>query len=221
MLADNHEIGVHVHPKEFGYEHDRLARLNPVQQQNLIRETRTSVANAADLPEDEIISFRAGRHSIGQTTWRILAEEGFETDASVNVQYEEKVPKRARKKCGVFKLPNDLVEIPISWYKPPLFSLPGLWSFPQRTVTATSSTIRIDRRGCTGYDAFQWLVTNLNTNLSTYLHPHDATDYHKNLDNNGKVFRKRFEKLVHNLDCEQVTASQIAELCDGSKEIDI
>jgi len=28
-LSENHEIGVHVHPKEFGYDHDDLASLCP------------------------------------------------------------------------------------------------------------------------------------------------------------------------------------------------
>lgn len=91
-LAVNHETGVHVHPREFGHEHDQLAELNANRQRELVAETRRALAEAAEISESEITAFRAGRHSASETTLAVLANLEFDVDASINVQYTDFLP---------------------------------------------------------------------------------------------------------------------------------
>lgn len=91
-LAVDNEIGVHVHPREFGHDHDQLAELSTDRQRGLIRRTRAAVAEAASMRSDDIVSFRAGRHSASEATFAVLADLGFTVDASINVRYTEYLP---------------------------------------------------------------------------------------------------------------------------------
>lgn len=192
-LAESHEIGVHIHPKEFGYDHDQLAELSRDQQLELIKKTRKEITNAVDI---EPISFRAGRHSASSKTLMILKELGFKMDASVNVQYTNYLPKSLTSRQNPFELEFGLYELPTSYVRPPLLSCVGLRELPNRHLTATANTLRTDRRGCSGLYALSWLRDTV-SNLSMYMHPYDATNYHENLENNGWVFRERIGTLLN------------------------
>lgn len=195
MLAENHEIGVHVHPREFGHEHDQFAELSDQRQRELIQKTREELADAASLDTEDIVSFRAGRHSATEETFDVLSDLGFEVDASINVRYTDYLPQSLTKMNEPFYLDNGLLEVPTTYYRPSLLSRAGLRVFPQRNVTATANTLRTDTWICSGIDAVESLFTSV-TGVSMYIHPYDATDYHSNLVNNGNSFRSRFRTIL-------------------------
>jgi len=212
-LADNHEIGVPVHPREFGHCHDQLAELDYERQYNLIAETREALANAADLDTDQVTSFRAGRHSASKITFDVLETLDFEIDASINVRYCDYLPERLTTQMEPFSLENGLFEIPTTWASPPLFSSISLRVFPQRTITATSNTLRTDSFYCSGLQTLRWLFQASSHGVSMYMHPYDATSYHESLENNGNEFRSRVSTLLEYAtpQVEFLTANQILE----------
>lgn len=210
-LATDHEIGVHVHPREFGYDHDQLAELDAGRQRDLLTETRSSLAKAADIPEDEVTAFRAGRHSASETTFDVLADLGFEVDASVNVRYTEYLPKPMTRRQTPFQLKSGLIELPTTWARPPLFSRVGLRSFPGRTLTATANTLRTDTWMVSGLRALVWLVDAVDGGVSMYIHPYDANAHHADPENCGRPFRSRIKQLLDSVESrsEFVTASEV------------
>lgn len=207
-LATDHEIGVHVHPREFGYDHDQLAELDSEQQRELIARTRTALADAASVRETSIVTFRAGRHSASETTLNVLGDLGFMVDASVNINYTDYLPISLTRRPDPFIISSELLELPTTFGRPPLLSRLGLRTFPSRTLTATANTLRTDRRGTTGIHALRWLVRSTE-GISFYMHPYDATDHHGELINNGNVFRKRFESLADLFNGEYLNASEV------------
>ena len=190
MLAESHEIGVHVHPREFGHDHDQLAELSPNRQRELITQTRTKITDATGI---EPISFRAGRHSASRKTLRVLRDLGFAIDASINVRYDEYLPADLTECSEPFEI-DGLIEVPVTHGTLPIFSTCGLRGLAERPVTATASTLRTDRWGCSGPAALTWLIEQAEF-FSFYAHPYDATDHHK-LKNASGPFRRRFEEIV-------------------------
>jgi hypothetical protein len=215
-LAPSHEIGVHVHPREFGIEHDELARLDSERQRELIARTRTAVGDAIGVDPAEVGSFRAGRHSASPTTLAVLADLGFAVDASVNVRYREHLPSVVLDRSAPFQLDTtaafdnyalgDLVEVPTSFARPRPLTRPWLYTRGGPAV-ATANTLRTDRLGCSGERALQMALRSSEL-FSMYLHPYDTTDYHE-LANAGEPFRWRFESLVDDLNSEYLTASGV------------
>jgi len=201
-LSTDHEIGVHVHPREFGHEHDQLAELDGERQREVIAETRTALADAAGIDATEIVAFRAGRHSASETTLAVLADLGFAVDASVNVRYEDYLPASLTERTAPFDHGTGLFELPTTYRRPPLLSHVGFRVVPQRTVTATSTTLRVDSRGCSGLKAMRWLLSTAD-GISMYMHPYDATAYHDDLVNNGSTFRDRVEQLFAGIPADQ------------------
>lgn len=193
-LADDHEIGVHVHPREFGHDHDQLAVLPVDRQHELITTTREELATAAGIDEGEILSFRAGRHSASQDTFSTLTSLDFAIDASINVTYREHLPRDLTYRVEPFAV-NDLFEIPTTHIQPSVISLARWRTFPSQTLTATASTLRSDSRVCSGLRAMQSIFDAAN-GVSMYMHPYDATTYHRDLENNGQPFRRRVESLL-------------------------
>lgn len=193
QLDETLEIGVHVHPREFGHEHDQLAELSRERQRELITETRTAVADAIGSQPEAVTSFRAGRHSASETTLSVLSELGFRVDASINVRYGEYLPRSIRRQTGPFEH-DGLVELPTSHARLSLLSRCALRGLLARPVTATAATLRADAWGCSGLRATRQ-VLDAATVASFYMHPFDATDYH-DLENDGATFRERFEQLV-------------------------
>ncbi|MBX0285481.1 polysaccharide deacetylase family protein [Halomicroarcula sp. F28] len=193
-LAADHEIGVHVHPREFGHEHDQLAELDADRQRELIRRTRSTLAEAASVDKREVTAFRAGRHSASETTFDVLQKLGFEVDASINVRYTDYLPESLTARQKPFTLDSGLFELPTTYARPPLLSRVGLRLYPNRELTATANTLRSDRRGCSGLRALAWLRDET-TGLSMYMHPYDATDHHADLENTGSQFRNRIREL--------------------------
>lgn len=211
LLAADHEIGVHVHPREFGHDHDQLADLDADRQRDLIAQTRAELAEAAGCPIEAITSFRAGRHSASETTLDVLADLGFTVDASVNVRYTDYLPKSLTNRRDPFTLDSGLYELPTSYGRPSLLSRVGLRLFPNRELTATANNLRTDKRGCSGLYALSWLRDTV-SGLSMYMHPYDATDHHAALENSGDVFRERVEHLFKPLDAATfVSASDLRE----------
>ncbi|MBX0303040.1 polysaccharide deacetylase family protein [Haloarcula salinisoli] len=194
-LAADHEIGVHVHPREFGHEHDQLAELDADRQRELIRRTRSTLAEVASVDKREVTAFRAGRHSASETTFEVLQELGFEVDASINVRYTNYLPESLTARQNPFTLDSGLFELPTTYARPPLLSLVGLRLFPNRELTATANALRSDRRGCSGLRALSWLRAESN-GFSMYMHPYDATTHHADLENAGSEFRNRVERLL-------------------------
>lgn len=92
-LTEDHEIGVHVHPVEFGHGHDELAQLTTSRRRELIQQTREAIAESITVSPSEITSFRAGRHSANAETLDILTELDFDVDASAHVNYESLPPE--------------------------------------------------------------------------------------------------------------------------------
>lgn len=208
QLARNHEIGVHVHPREFGHEHDQLAQLPEARQRDVIEQTRVAVAAAIDVNATELTAFRAGRHSADLTTLDVIRDLGFVVDASANLNYEW-LPEYLARASGPTVLGNGLLEIPTSYYEPSLFSMLGLRRFDNRTVTATASTLRSDSVLCSGVRAVESLFARADGVVSMYMHPYDATTHHRELQNAGQPFRNRIEHLFSTVD-QFVTASEIA-----------
>lgn len=191
MLAESHEIGVHVHPREFDHDHDQLAELSPDRQRELITRTRAEITDATGI---EPISFRAGRHSASRETLRILRDLGFAVDASINVRYDEYLPTDLTECSEPFEI-NGLTEVPVTHGTLPIFSSCGLRALMERPVTATASTLRADRWGCSGPTALSWMVEQSGV-FSFYMHPYDATDHH-NLENGSETFRLRFVEIIN------------------------
>lgn len=212
MLATDHEIGVHVHPREFEHEHDQLAELTPERQRELIATTRESVAEAAEIDEKDIVSFRAGRHSASEETFDVLSDLGFEVDASINVRYTDYLPASLTNRSEPFYLDNGLLELPTTYYRPSILSRVGLRIFPQRELTATANTLRTDSPVYSGTRAMRELVSSV-SGVSMYIHPYDATSYHGDLENNGEVFRRRVEEVVSTIDRSHrfVTAAELLD----------
>lgn len=196
-LAVDNEIGVHVHPREFGYDHDQLAELSYDQQEALIQQTREAITDACSLNTAEITAFRAGRHSANRTTLAVVADLGFDLDASVNVRYDEYLPEYVTRRRAPFKTEEGLIELPTTYIRPQFPSRPWLRSFPGGTITATANTLRTDRYLCSGEEAIRALVSS-SRGVSLYFHPYDATNHH-DLENAGVTFRRRFERLVTRL----------------------
>jgi len=194
-LATDHEIGVHIHPREFGHDHDQFAELPRERQRELIVETRQALADAAGLAQSEVTAFRAGRHSASETTFEVLASLGFKLDASVNVNYTEYLPSEITTHPGPFELDTGLLELPTTFGRPPFLSRLGFRTIPNRTVTATANTLRTDKWATTGLDALRWLVDTVSP-LSFYMHPYDASGYHTEVTNSGTIFKRRFETLI-------------------------
>lgn len=198
-LASDHEIGVHVHPREFGHDHDQLAELTADRQRELIADTRAGLAAAAGVEEDDITSFRAGRHSASETTLAVLDHLGFTVDASVNVRYTDYLPESLTRRAEPFVLDSGLFELPTTYGRPSLLSRVGIRLFPNRELTATANTLRTDRRGCSGLHALSWL-RDASEGFSGYMHPYDATEHHDDLENTGQDFRERVEHLFEPAD---------------------
>jgi hypothetical protein len=216
-LAADHEIGVHVHPREFGHQNDQLAALSTDRQRELIAETRAVLAEVTEINQEDIAAFRAGRHSASETTLAVLSELGFTIDASVNVRYTAELPKTVTARAQPFSMDTGLFELPTTYARPPLVSRVGLRLFPNRELTATANTLRTDRRGCTGLQAMSWLRTEVE-GLSMYMHPYDATEYHVELDNNGAEFRARTESLLAETDESMFrTATEVRRLHQQAK----
>jgi len=190
MLAESHEIGVHVHPREFGHDHDQLAVLPPDRQREIIAQTRAEITDTTGI---EPVSFRAGRHSASRETLSILCDLGFTVDASVNIRYDEYLPADLTERTEPFEI-DGLTEVPVTYGTLPILSSCGLRALAERPVTATAATLRADRLGCSGLAVLTELVGQTEV-FSFYMHPYDATDYH-NLENGGAAFRRRFEDLV-------------------------
>lgn len=214
-LATDHEIGVHVHPREFGHEHDQFAELDIDRQRELLVETREALAEATPSSAEDITAFRAGRHGADEMTFVILDDLGFRVDASINVRYQNYLPADLTHRQEPFVLDAGLVELPTTYVTPPLLSPAGLRVFPQRTLTATANTLRTDSRGCSGLRAMR-TVLNRTGNISMYMHPYDATDHHSDLTNGGGVFRDRVESLFTVIDerTSFVSAADIAGSVD-------
>jgi transcriptional regulator with XRE-family HTH domain len=207
-LSERHEIGVHVHPREFGHERDQLAELRRDRQRELIARTREYLASVTGVDEAKITSFRAGRHSASEATLDVLSDLGFDVDASVNVNYTDYLPDSMTERRRPFALDSGLVELPTTYGRPPLLSRPGIRALPSRTLTATAHTLRTDSRGCTGLRAVQCLLDRTD-GMSAYMHPYDATGYHADLPNAGVAFRDRFERVVARHDGRFLTATDI------------
>lgn len=195
-LAETHEIGVHVHPREFGHEHDQLAELSAKRQRELIDETRTALADAISTPPSRITSFRAGRHSASLDTLAVLSELEFDVDASVNVRYDDYLPDRLTTRVEPTWIDDELLELPTTYYRPSLLSRASLRVFPQREITATANTLRTDSPICSGVRAIRELFSSTRSGVSMYMHPYDATNYHTALPNAGSEFRDRLETIV-------------------------
>jgi transcriptional regulator with XRE-family HTH domain len=210
-LAADYEIGVHVHPREFGHDDDDLATLSHDRQRELINETRKTVAEAAGVEPSEVTAFRAGRHRASLTTLSVLAELNFTIDASVNVRYREHMPAAVTDRMRPFKHESGLVELPTTYRKPPLFSRIGLRTGIRGNITATAHELRTDRRLCTGLQALLWLFRTTDGIVSMYMHPYDATAYQSGITNAGSQFRKRLKSLFETSDRSFVTASEVCE----------
>jgi hypothetical protein len=195
MLAIDHEIGAHVHPREFGHEHDQLAELPVEQQRELILTTRESVAEAAGVNTKDIVSFRAGRHSASGATFDVLTNLSFEVDASINVRYTDYLPPSLTEQIEPFYLDTGLLEVPTTYFRPSILSRAGLRIFPQRELTATANTLRTDSPVCSGHQAMRGILSSV-SGISMYMHPYDATEYHSELENNGETFRYRVSSLL-------------------------
>jgi hypothetical protein len=224
-LAETHGIGVHVHPREFGHDHDELARLPAARQRELVVRTREAVAEAAGLAPAAVDTFRAGRHSANGTTLSVLEELDFAVDASAHVRYDEYLPAAVTERTEPFALSEvslpgrsdsdrdpsrDLVELPTSHARLPLASRCGLRGILEGPIPATAATLRADTWGCRGPRAVEAVFRSVRTG-SLYMHPYDATDYHE-LRNAGDPFRERVESLVaslHETDTQFVTASTV------------
>lgn len=209
-LSVDHEIGVHVHPREFGHDQDELAELDVERQRTIIDQTRTALCEAIDSKSEDVTAFRAGRHSCSLDTLDILADLGFSTDASMHVRYDDHLPECLTDRSAPFRLSNGLYEVPTTYIVPFVLSRVGLRVFPQRNVTATSTTVRIDRRGCSGELAINAVLDNAEV-VSMYMHPYDATDYETDLDGNGAEFRERIERVIPEEEAEFVTVSDAAD----------
>lgn len=196
-LSTDHEVGVHVHPREFGHEHDQLAELSQERQAELVSTTRKAVANAARVSTDLVTSFRAGRHSASEETIDVLRELDFGVDASVHVRYDNHFPESITSRADPFVW-NGIVEVPTSFARLPVFSRCGLRSVAEGVVTATASTLRTDSWMCSGDRAIQSLLSSSGF-VSFYMHPYDATSYHSQLSNGGSKFRRRVEQIVSDL----------------------
>lgn len=209
MLAEDHEIAVHVHPREFGHEHDQLADLAVERQRELIATTRESVAEAAGMDREDVVSFRAGRHSASEETFDVLADLGFEVDASINVRYTDYLRPLLTERTKPFHMDTGLLEVPTTYYRPSVLSRAGLRIFPQRELTATANTLRTDSLTCTGTRAVRGLISST-SGVSMYMHPYDATEYHGDLPNAGPVFRDRLEEILSAVDpSTYVTATDL------------
>lgn len=196
-LSNSHELAVHVHPLEFGHEHDVLARLDPDEQRRLVRETRTAIAAATGTPADELTAFRAGRHAASETTFDVLAGLGFAVDASVNRTYRAHLPAAITDRHGPFRLDCGLLELPTTSAVVPLLSRTGLAAPLWRRVTATASTVRADRGLTTGDRRLRAALAAARPEVvSIYVHPYDVTGYHADLPNAGETFRARCEGLL-------------------------
>lgn len=193
-LATSHEIGVHVHPREFGHDRDQLAELSSETQRELIKTTRTAVTDAVGI---EPVSFRAGRHSASCETLRVLGDLGFDVDASINVRYDEYFSSELIQRFEPFEI-DGLIEVPITYGTLPILSRCGLRALAERPVTATAATLRADRWVCSGLRVVAMLMTQVKV-VSFYMHPYDATDYH-DIENGGEEYRDRFEGLISMLD---------------------
>lgn len=198
-LADNHEIGVHVHPNEFDFDHDKFAKLPIREQTSLIKKTRNKIESECDINAESITSFRAGRHSIDRNTFEVLSSLGFTTDASINIEYGEKIDDSVVDIDSPTPLYDGILEIPTTYTVPRLFSGLGIRALPRRTITATSSTVRIDRRGLSGSEALREIWSQTDSGFSFYMHPHDASGYHTHLENNGETFRNRIEEFLQGI----------------------
>lgn len=208
LLSDNHEIGIHVHPKEFGHEEDDLGALPADQQRELIRTTREAVAEAIGRDTDELGSFRAGRHKASPTTLSVLNDLRFNLDASINVRYGSYFEKSTRSRIAPFEHESGIVELPTTYKKPRPVSRPWLWAAPNGVITATANTLRTDRRFCSGLRALSWLFETSPSIVSMYMHPYDATTYH-DIENTGPLFRRRLEGLISSDGTDFVTASTV------------
>jgi hypothetical protein len=207
-LVADHEIGVHVHPREFGYEADDLARLPRQRQRELIGKTRQTVASAAGLNPGDLTAFRAGRHKAGPETLAVLSDMGFEIDASVNVRYREHMPANFVDRPTPFIHDSGLVELPTTYGEPSLLSRVGLRAGLGGNITATAHELRADRRFCSGLRALSWLFGATDGVVSMYMHPYDATS-HEGLENDGPEFRRRIKKLLNDIDPSFVTANDV------------
>ncbi|MUW13428.1 polysaccharide deacetylase family protein [Halorubrum sp. CBA1125] len=192
-LSESHEIGVHVHPREFGHDSDQLAELPRDRQWELVKRTREEIT---DVIGNEPISFRAGRHSASLETVDVLQELGFAVDASINVRYDGYLPATLTKRSEPFEL-NGLLEVPVTHGTLPIFSTCGLRALAERPVTATAATLRADRWKCSGTSALTELAANAEV-FSFYMHPYDATNHH-GLENTGMEYRERLEVLLNQL----------------------
>lgn len=229
-LADDHEMGIHVHPKEFGHDRDRLAELPTERQRDLILRTRRAVADAIGVTSEAVDVFRAGRHSASVVTLEALDDLGFAIDASVHVRYRDHLPAEMTDYREPYPLSaihaldgiDGLLEVPTTFARPSILSVAGLRARGIRgllglnrgVLTATANTLRTDRL-CSGERAFAAAVDGADV-VSTYMHPYDATDYH-DLENAGREFRDRFERVLGAFDSFRTVSELAADTVNGDE----
>jgi hypothetical protein len=130
-------------------------------------------------------------------------------DASINIRYDEYFTADQREQTEPFEI-EGLLEVPVTYATLPLVSRCGVRSAFERPVTATASTLRTDRWGCSGLEAVKNVLVSAPVG-SFYMHPYDATDYHPNLFNSGNMFRTRVKRLLALVESEvYVTMSDLA-----------
>lgn len=197
-LSRSHEIGMHVHPKEFGYEHDDFTKLSYENKRKIISTTMEELLSIRGV--DSVDSFRAGRHCIDDDTLNLIREEGFSVDASYNINYGG--AKNIDSKHPVL-LSNNLVELPVSYYEPRWLSKQGLNKIlrKNRFITATASTLRSDTRISNGVELLKPLFTDSEIDIvSMYLHPYDLSDNSTNIKNSGAECRARLKHIIKESD---------------------
>lgn len=206
-LSESFEVGVHVHPREFGHEHDQLAELPGERQRELIDRTRAGLGAAVEEGPEAITSFRAGRHSASEETINIVRDLGFSVDASVNVRYDQYLPGPRTRETEPFEW-RGLLEVPTSYAVLPMASRCGLRRLRTGPLTATASTLREDAWLCPGAVATERVLRSVDVG-SFYMHPYDATNYH-DLEGSGDTFRERFEHVISEFRSVATTASDLA-----------
>jgi peptidoglycan/xylan/chitin deacetylase (PgdA/CDA1 family) len=127
LYSKDFEIGTHIHPDLIGSFSQQLADLSYTVQKKLIRNATSLITKEFCKPT----SFRAGRYSANQDTFKILDELGYKIDSSVT-PYTSWIKDGGQDwrnySAYLTKFPStDIIEVPITifpfpiknqWYRP-------------------------------------------------------------------------------------------------------
>ena len=207
LVAENHEIGCHVHPEYFSEKTLKnvrpgrhLFRETPGQQRDMIQKATEIIKESTGTKPT---SFRAGKYGADDKTFRILKDEGYLIDTSVTPTVSwgrENGPDWSKCDIRPHFLQAQLLEVPIT-----ILRILGIQCWLRPSVSTTSMLEKIFEVARAKQEGYA--IVNM------MFHSMESIDPNPFIK--SKVFLKRLRAILeyaHSQDTEFVTLKQLYDI---------